>query len=179
MEETVWPIQRRTWDLEVLWQNSQCWSAYSAKHLILLDKSHYLSTLLIRRQATISWRHKSNINRAEVSFGQSEGGVLSDNYWKNSPSLGDLKESRTMLLIHHHYHPFCVDEAPPFTHTGMDFVVRLLLAGKDKRTNNKALICLFTCCSMRAVHLDVVHTSKLQHWFLHPKCFTAHRGTPS
>ena len=46
-------------------------------------------------------------------------------------------------------------EAPPFTVTGVDYTGALLVRN-DSGTLQKAYICLFTCASTRAVHLEVV-----------------------
>ena len=46
-------------------------------------------------------------------------------------------------------------EEPPFTVTGVDFTGALKVRKKDGQ-EGKAYICLFTCASMRAVHLEVV-----------------------
>ena len=47
-----------------------------------------------------------------------------------------------------------VSEAPPFTITGVDFTGALFVreGGQEK----KVYICLFTCATTRAVHLEVV-----------------------
>ena len=46
-------------------------------------------------------------------------------------------------------------EAPPFTVTGVDFTGALNVRNNDGQTS-KVYICLFTCASTRAVHLEVV-----------------------
>ena len=48
-----------------------------------------------------------------------------------------------------------LQEAPPFTVTGVDFTGALLVRDEN-RILTKAYICLFTCASTRAVHLEVV-----------------------
>ena len=47
---------------------------------------------------------------------------------------------------------FRVQESPPFSYTGVDFAGPLFV----KSGENKVRICLFTCCSRRVVHLEVV-----------------------
>ena len=49
-----------------------------------------------------------------------------------------------------------VDDAPPFTNTGMDFAGPLLLSDKDG--SQKYYVCLFTCLSTRAIHLELVES---------------------
>ncbi len=48
-----------------------------------------------------------------------------------------------------------VQEAPPFTYTGVDYTGALFVQGQDS-AYKKAYICLFTCAVTRAVHLEVV-----------------------
>ena len=52
-----------------------------------------------------------------------------------------------------------VSDDPPFTHTGLDFAGPLYVSShqgtsKDELTN-KAYVCLFTCASTRAIHLEL------------------------
>ena len=47
---------------------------------------------------------------------------------------------------------FRLEEAPPFTHTGVDFAGPLYI----NDLSGKVWICLYTCCVTRAVHLEVV-----------------------
>ncbi|XP_053390985.1 uncharacterized protein LOC128553823 [Mercenaria mercenaria] len=48
-----------------------------------------------------------------------------------------------------------VQDAPPFTVTGVDFTGALYVRNRNN-AEKKAYICLFTCASTRAVHLEVV-----------------------
>ena len=47
-----------------------------------------------------------------------------------------------------------IDDSPPFTNTGMDLAGPLLLS--DKNIAQKHYVCLFTCMSTRAIHLQLV-----------------------
>jgi len=49
-----------------------------------------------------------------------------------------------------------VSEDPPFAYTGVDFAGPLFTSNKED-TLNKAYICLFTCASTQAVHLELDH----------------------
>ena len=48
-----------------------------------------------------------------------------------------------------------VDDGPPFINTGIDFAGPLFISDRNN-ANRKAYICLFTCASTRAVHLELV-----------------------
>ena len=67
-----------------------------------------------------------------------------------------------------------------FTNTGVDFCGPLFVkAGTNEKGHmNKVHIALFTCCSSRAIHVDLVPdltTEAFLHCF---KCFTCRRGIP-
>ena len=46
-----------------------------------------------------------------------------------------------------------VSDDPPFSHTGVDYAGPLYIAGRDN--HEKVYICLFTCASTRAIHLEL------------------------
>lgn len=49
---------------------------------------------------------------------------------------------------------FRVEEAPPFSFTGVDFAGPLYV--NEDESSKKVWICLYTCCVIRAVHIDHV-----------------------
>jgi len=54
-----------------------------------------------------------------------------------------------------------LSDAPPFTNTGIDFAGPLYTKGDDangEKKQEKSYVCLFTCTSTRAVHLELVKT---------------------
>ena len=67
-----------------------------------------------------------------------------------------------------------VQDAPPFTHVGVDFAGTLYI--KDAK---KVWICLYTCCATRAVHLEVVPNMTTEAFINCFRLFTARRGFPS
>ena len=60
------------------------------------------------------------------------------------PQTPDLPEER-------------VSDCPPFTHTGVDFAGPLHTTDKGGTNTDeaRAYVCLFTCASTRAVHLEL------------------------
>ncbi|XP_046860901.1 uncharacterized protein LOC124454137 [Xenia sp. Carnegie-2017] len=70
-----------------------------------------------------------------------------------------------------------VSEEPPFSNTGIDF------AGPSYATNNqrmdKVYICLFTCASTRAVHLELVCYLSVLSFLQAFRRFVSRRGLPS
>ena len=74
--------------------------------------------------------------------------------------------------------PFRVDEAPPFSYTGVDYAGPLFVK-REGNLSNKVWICLFTCTVTRGVHLDVVRELSAPAFIQCFKRFTARRGIPS
>ena len=76
---------------------------------------------------------------------------------------------------------FRVSDDSPFTHTGIDFAGPLIATGvfNAERSEFKSYICLFTCASTRAVHLELVEALDVNEFI---PCFhrsSARRGLPS
>ena len=57
---------------------------------------------------------------------------------------------------------FRVQEAPPFTNTGVDFASPLYIRNLGK-VQSKAWIVLYTCCVTRAIHLELVSDNVSAH----------------
>ena len=75
---------------------------------------------------------------------------------------------------------FRVSEDPPFTHTGIDFAGPMYLrevSAQDASTS-KAYICLFTCGSTRAIHLEMSTDLSVASFLLLFRRFTSRRGLP-
>ena len=72
---------------------------------------------------------------------------------------------------------FRVDDSPPFCHVGIDFAGPLIVSGKTG--NEKSYICLFTCTSTRAVHLELVESLEVETFIRCFRRFSARRGLPA
>ena len=75
----------------------------------------------------------------------------------------------------------CVDDGPPWTNTGVDcagpiFVLRRNAA--DKGSTEKVYLCLFTCASTRAVHLELVQDCSAEQFLMAFRRFVGRRGLP-
>jgi hypothetical protein len=71
---------------------------------------------------------------------------------------------------------FRVEEAPPFSFTGVDFAGPLYVRGNG--ASKKVWICLYTCCVVRAIHLDLVPDLSTSAFLRCFRRFTARRGVP-
>jgi hypothetical protein len=69
-----------------------------------------------------------------------------------------------------------VSDDPPFANTGLDFAGPLLTS-EDGKTE-KTYICLFTCASTRAVHLELLKSMSAELFLQAFRRFTSRRGLP-
>ena len=75
---------------------------------------------------------------------------------------------------------FRVSDSPPFTHTGLDFAGPLYVQdSKNLVVTSKAYICLFTCASTRAIHLELTRSLSANSFLLAFRRFEGRRGLPA
>ena len=152
----------------------------SAKHPILLPRNHHLTSLIVRKAHERVCHNGPKETLTEVR----------SRYW--------IIKGRSLVrkLIHHctickryeglHYQvppppplpKFRVSEQPPFTYTGVDFAGPLYIRYPGSSETSKVWLCLFTCCVIRAVHLDVVPDMTTTAFLRCLKRFVARRGLP-
>ncbi|XP_058456530.1 uncharacterized protein LOC131433906 [Malaya genurostris] len=65
----------------------------------------------------------------------------------------------------------------PFSHTGVDYFGPILV--KQGRSLAKRWIALFTCLTVRAVHLEIVHSLSTESCVMAIRRFVARRGAPA
>ena len=151
---------------------------YSSKFPILLPKNHHVTDLIILHCHSIVSHNGTNETLAElrqnywVPCGRQLVRKLLHNYrickWFKGmghkiPRPADLPEGR-------------VQGATAFVDIGIDFAGPLYVkSGGDLQ---KAHICMFTCSSSRAVHLETVPNSSTAAFIRCLKRFVARRGLP-
>ena len=69
-----------------------------------------------------------------------------------------------------------VNQAPPFTYTGVDYTGEILIRGQNG--SEKVYVCLFTCAVTRAVHLELVHDLSAREFILAFRRFVGRRSLP-
>ena len=158
---------------------------YTTKHPVMLHRNHYLTTLVIRNA-----HERVQHNGAKKTLTE-----VRSKFWIVKGSSRSLIRSLIFQCVICQrfegaaYKPplppplpdFRVREEPPFTHTRLDFTGPLYVKTNGIAQSRKVWICLFTCCIVRAVHLDIVpdmsiYTSIKFNRSL--KRFTARRGLP-
>ena len=75
--------------------------------------------------------------------------------------------------------PFRVDDGPPFSHVGIGFAGPLMVKNKEGDREQKVYVCLFTCASTRAVHLELVRSLEVSEFIFAFRRFSARRGLPA
>ena len=77
---------------------------------------------------------------------------------------------------------FRVDESPPFSHVGVDFAGPLIVSDKTQQVgkdSSKSYVCLFTCASTRAVHLELVENLTVEAFIRAFRRLCARRSLPA
>ena len=74
-----------------------------------------------------------------------------------------------------------VSDGPPFTHVGLDFAGPVYIRANSASRNDseKCYICLFTCATTRAVHLELTRNLTVECFLLAFQRFTSRRGLPA
>ena len=70
-----------------------------------------------------------------------------------------------------------ISTEPPFSNTGINFAGPLYVRGAGS-TKAKVYICLFTCASTRAIHLELTKELSVTAFLLAFRRFTSRRGLP-
>ena len=154
--------------------------SYAAKHPILLPKDQHLTTLLVVRA-------HERVSHDGVKETLTE---LRSRYWLvKGRSFVKKILRRCSLCRRFEGKPysappppplpeFRVRMEPPFTSTGVDFAGPLHIKNSDSTRSRRVWICLYTCCVIRAVHLDVVPDLTTSSFLRSLKRFSARRGLP-
>ena len=72
-----------------------------------------------------------------------------------------------------------VSDGPPFVNTGIDFAGPLYTHERQSDGLTKAYVCLFTCASTRAVHLELAPDLSVGTFLRMFRRFVSRRGLPS
>lgn len=73
---------------------------------------------------------------------------------------------------------FRVQQSHPFEVTGVDFAGPLYTKTTTATTESKVWLCLYTCCSSRAIHLEIVPNLSAPTFIQSFRRFSARRGLP-
>ena len=154
--------------------------AYATKHPILLPKDHYFTKLVILRahERVLHNGVKETLTELRSMFWIIRGRSVVKLIIRQCTVCLRYEGKPYNIVTPPPLPEFRVREQPPFTYTGVDFAGPLhVKEGSDNRTS-KVWICLYTCCVVRAVHLDIVPNLTTSAFLRSFKRFTARRGLP-
>ena len=152
---------------------------YSTKYPILLDKEHHLATLIVWscHRRVLHGGVKETLTELRSKFWLVQGRSFVRKLLFRCVTC-KKQDGRSYKALNPPPLPeFRVKESPPFTYVGLDYVGPLYLKCSEE-SDEKAWICLTTCCASRAVHLEVVPNMTSQAFLRCFRRFTARRSTP-
>ena len=151
---------------------------YSAKHPMILPSRHHVTDLIIRHyhkqegqvgpsQVLATLRQKFWILRGPSTVKRVTSKCFNCRRWNARPGeqvMAPLPVARV------------TPGNPPFTAVGVDFFGPIYV--KVKRSNEKRYGCVFTCLTMRAVHIEVSHDLSSDSFIQSFTRFVSRRGPP-
>ncbi|XP_058456660.1 uncharacterized protein LOC131434043 [Malaya genurostris] len=145
--------------------------------IILPNKSYVTELLVLRLHQRYGHANKSTVmNELQQKYYIPKMRSLINRVMKNcswcrvyrakpsEPKMAPLPQARVQPYVR------------PFEFTGIDYFGPLIV--KRGRTNEKRWVALFTCLTIRAVHLEVVHSLSAESCKMAIRRFVSRRGTP-
>ena len=137
--------------------------AYQSKHQLLLPPKHPVTKLLImdvhesvghlgQEYVLTNLRQKYWIVKGRAAVRRVLGNCLTcrkQNAMKGQQVMADLPDDRL------------IPDEPPFSYVGIDFFGPLYV--KQGRSTVKHYVCLFSCLTVRATHIEVTETLERIH----------------
>lgn len=159
---------------------SQAQLPASAKYPILLDKSHYITSLFVRdsHKRVMHGGVKLTLTQLRSRFWIVQGRQFVRKLLYECVVCRRLGGRPYVAPPPPPLPGFRVKEEPPFTYVGIDFVGSLYVKSLNS-PQQKVWICLYTCCVTRALHLDLVTDLTANAFLRSFRRFTARRGRPS
>ena len=171
-EHGVWRCGGRLANIEV---------PFKTKFPILVPRSHYLSTLIVKQahERVLHDGVKETLTEIRSKFWIPSGRSFTRKVIHKCVTCRKF-EGLPFKAPQPPPLPECrVKEAPAFSFTGVDFAGPLLVRATLTSPSTKVWISLFTCYVTRAVHLDVVPDQSTLTFIRCLKRFVARRGLPS
>ncbi|XP_054752108.2 uncharacterized protein LOC129257739 [Lytechinus pictus] len=151
---------------------------FEAKHPIILPSSHHVTTLLILHYhlivghsgAGLTWsslREKYWIIKGGATVRKVIGKCF-DCRKRNAPRLQQMMSELPAERV--------TPEKPPFTYVGVDYFGPLYV--KQGRSQVKRYGCIFTCLTIRAVHIEIARSLDTDAFINALRRFISRRGTP-
>lgn len=152
---------------------------YTTKHPILLPRDHPMTKLLVLKAHTRVSHNgiKETLTEVRAKYWVLKGRSLVKRILHNCLVCKRFEGRPYSAPVPPPLPEFRVTRGTPFTSTGVDFAGPLYVKMTGNE-NTKVWICLYTCCTIRAVHLDLVPDLTTSSFLRSLKRFTARRGLP-
>ena len=154
--------------------------SYAARHPSLLSPHHPLTTLLVKRsyERVMHGGVKATLTELRSHFWILKGRSTVKSILRKCNVCRRFEGKPYTAPPPPPLPPFRLKVAPPFTSTGVDFAGPLYIRRPDG-TSSKVWICLYTCCVVRAVHLDLIPDLSTAVFIRSLKRFASRRGLPA
>ena len=160
---------------------SNSWLPQAAQNPVLLDKRHHLATLLVidAHKRILHGGVKETLSEFRSAYWLVRGRQFVRKLLHSCVICRKLEGQPCQGKLPPPLPDYCVRPSRPFQTTGVDFAGPLHVRIPGEAGSSKVWLCLYTCCSTRAVHLDLVENMTTETFMRSFRRFTARRGTPS
>ena len=150
------------------------------KHPILLPRGHYLTELIVQRahKKVLHNGIKETLTEVRSRFWILKGRSLVRKLIHQCTVCRRFEGSHYQVPPPPPLPEFRVSKQPAFTFTGVDFAGPLYIRYPGRKEASKVWLCLFTCCVVRAVHLDLVPNMTTTAFLRCLKRFVSRKGLP-
>ena len=153
--------------------------AETAKRPILLPTKHHFMNLVIHESHNINVHHngtRETLNAIREKFWIPRGQEVVKQIVRRCVVCKKI-EGKVFKSVKAPPLSACrVSEDPPFSNTGIDFAGPLYVKDESKQ---KTYICLYTCASTRAIHLELTENLSVRTFLLAFRRFTSRREVPT
>ena len=153
----------------------------TAKHPVLLDKGHHVTLLIVRdsHERVLHGGVKATLTELRSRYWIIQGRSFVRRILQKCTVCRRFQGRPYLAPPAPPLPVFRVNEAQPFTYTGVDYAGPLYIRNTMNSSSRKVWLCLFTCCVTRAIHLDVVPDMTAEAFLRCFKRFTSRRGFPT
>ncbi len=154
---------------------------YTTRHPILLPRDHHLTQLLVLKAHARVLHNgvRETLTEVRVKYWVLKGRSLVKRILRDCIVCKRFEGRPYSAPVPPPLPDFRVKMDSPFTSTGVDFAGPLYVKAPGSSEVTKVWICLYTCCTVRAVHLDLLPDLTTPSFLRSLKRFTARRGLPS
>ena len=161
--------------------NNASVSETSKRPILIPLRSHYAKLLIIESHQKVYHNGtRDTLNTLHQKYWIPRGREMTKQVIRHCVVCKKLEQSPFKTVFCPSLPKVRVDSSPPFSNTGLDFAGPLVVSGKYLKVKaDKAYICLFTCLSTRAIHLELVERLEVESFLRAFRRFVGRRGLPA